>query len=89
MDLFNMGGPAMTDGKTSASCPTELQKCDPSIQFVDMDFKALAKDRQKKDNHNMSKCSFHFFFGFSSFLRTFDFRFTLSRDVYSRKAAEV
>ncbi|XP_075219011.1 transcription factor Mitf isoform X2 [Lycorma delicatula] len=47
-------GSSTTPVKTSISCPPDLQqvKSEPA-QFTEADLHALAKDRQKKDNHNM------------------------------------
>ncbi|KAG1685806.1 Microphthalmia-associated transcription factor [Nymphon striatum] len=55
LDIFNNMGQVSLPGNTSASCPTDIQmpNDDSSIQLVDMNYKALSKDRQKKDNHNM------------------------------------
>lgn len=47
-------GSTATPVKTSISCPPDLPqvKSEPT-QFTEADLHALAKDRQKKDNHNM------------------------------------
>lgn len=66
--LFQAGSPGMyldhlialgsttAPVKTSISCPPDLPqvKSEPA-QYTEADLHALAKDRQKKDNHNMSK----------------------------------
>lgn len=50
----NGGGSGL--GKTSISCPPDVPQIKPEpLQYTEADLHALAKDRQKKDNHNMSK----------------------------------
>ncbi|XP_035675917.1 microphthalmia-associated transcription factor-like isoform X1 [Branchiostoma floridae] len=46
----------MVTANTSASCPADLTniKKEP-VQMSESELKALAKDRQKKDNHNMNE----------------------------------
>lgn len=42
--------------KTSNSCPPDVPQIkEEPLQYSDAEIHALAKDRQKKDNHNMSK----------------------------------
>ncbi|XP_066284779.1 microphthalmia-associated transcription factor-like isoform X3 [Branchiostoma lanceolatum] len=44
----------MVTANTSASCPADLTNIkEEPVQMSDSELKALAKDRQKKDNHNM------------------------------------
>lgn len=48
----NGGGSGL--GKTSISCPPDVPQIKPEpLQYTEADLHALAKDRQKKDNHNM------------------------------------
>ena len=66
LSLFQVGTGSLFDQliafgngthKTSNSCPPDLPqvKAEP-LQYSDAEIHALAKDMQKKDNHNMSKC---------------------------------
>uniref|UniRef100_A0A1B6CAL9 BHLH domain-containing protein n=1 Tax=Clastoptera arizonana TaxID=38151 RepID=A0A1B6CAL9_9HEMI len=51
---FNTNGSSSGLGKTSLSCPADVPQIKPEpVQYTDADLHALAKDRQKKDNHNM------------------------------------
>ncbi|XP_066284777.1 microphthalmia-associated transcription factor-like isoform X1 [Branchiostoma lanceolatum] len=46
----------MVTANTSASCPADLTNIkEEPVQMSDSELKALAKDRQKKDNHNMNE----------------------------------
>ena len=51
----NKMAPYMTN-QQSSSCPTELNKIKTEpVSFNDDQVRQIAKERQKKDNHNMSK----------------------------------
>lgn len=53
--LIALGNTGSTSsvGKTSHSCPADLNQIKPEHLYSEADLQAL-KDRQKKDNHNMS-----------------------------------
>lgn len=54
--LIALGSSGSTSGlsKSSLSCPSDLSQIKPEHLYSDADLQAV-KDRQKKDNHNMSK----------------------------------
>lgn len=51
------GGIGSANGTTNGSNSDLVIKQEPSA-ITDAEMHALAKDRQKKDNHNMSMCHF-------------------------------
>lgn len=59
---LNCNGGSSGLEKTSLSCPADVPQIKPEpVQYTDADLHAIAKDRQKKDNHNMSTIHFMLF----------------------------